>query len=86
MNGAIAARISEYILAEYLPGEDPAALTPQTPLITTAVLDSIATLRVVAFLEEQFGVRIEAHEADVENLNTIADMVRLVESKTVGRA
>ena len=85
MSSPIAERISEYLLAEFLPGEDPAELTQQTPLVTTGVLDSIATLRMVAFLEKEFGVRIEAHEADAENLNTIADMVRLVESKRAGR-
>lgn len=73
--------ITSYILGEFLPGEDPAALTPDTALMTSGVLDSIATLRVVSFLEETFGIRIEPHEADVENLNTIADMARLVEAK-----
>ena len=74
-------RISRYILVEFLPGEDPEALTPHTALMTSGVLDSIATLRVVSFLEEEFGIRIEPHEADVENLNTVASMARLVESK-----
>jgi acyl carrier protein len=73
--------IKEYILAEFLPGEDCAALTASTALVTTGILDSIATLKVVAFLEERFGITIAAHEADVENINTIADMARLVRSK-----
>jgi acyl carrier protein len=73
--------IKQYILREFLPGEDPAALTDSTQLITTGVLDSIATLKAVAFLEERFGISIAAHEADVDHLNTIADMARFVRQK-----
>ena len=70
-----------FILNEYLPGEDPAALTDSTPLMTTGILDSIAVLKVVNFLESEFGITIEPHEAVVENLNTLSDMAQLVISK-----
>ena len=48
--------LKTFILNEYLPGEDPAALTDTTPLMTTGILDSIAVLKVVTFLENQFGI------------------------------
>ena len=77
----IKAAVKTFILNEYLPGEDPAALTDTTALMTTGVLDSIAVLKVVTFLENQFGVTLEPHEAVVENLNTLSDIARLVMSK-----
>ena len=77
----IQARVKSFILNEYLPGEDPAALTETTPLMTTGILDSIAVLKVVTFLEDQFHITIEPHEAVVENLNTLSDIGRLVMSK-----
>ncbi len=77
----IQARVKSFILKEYLPGEDPAALTETTPLMTTGILDSIAVLKVVTFLEDQFHITIEPHEAVVENLNTLSDIGRLVMSK-----
>lgn len=73
--------IKTFILNEYLPGEDPAALTDTTPLMTTGILDSIAVLKLVTFLEKEFGITIEPHEAVVDNLNTLSDMARLVMSK-----
>ena len=79
----IKASLKSFILNEYLPGEDPAALTNDTPLMTTGILDSIAVLKVVTFLENQFGITIEPHEAVVENLNTLSDISRLVMSKKV---
>ena len=80
-NLAIESAVKQFILAEFLPGEDPAALTDETPLITTGVLDSIATLKMVAFLEERFHITIEAHEADWEHLNTVSEIADLVRAK-----
>ena len=77
----IKATVKNFILNEFLPGEDPAALTDTTALVTTGILDSIAVLKVVTFLENQFGITIEPHEAVVENLNTLSDITRLVMSK-----
>jgi acyl carrier protein len=77
----IKATLKNFILREFLPGEDPAALTDTTPLMTTGILDSIAVLKVVTFLENQFRITIEPHEAVVENLNTLSDIGRLVMSK-----
>ena len=79
----INAALKTYILDEFLPGEDPAGLTNSTPLMTTGILDSIAVLKVVTFLEEKFGISIEPHEAVVDNLITLSDMTRLVMSKRV---
>jgi acyl carrier protein len=77
----IKATVKNFILHEFLPGEDPAALTDTTALVTTGILDSIAVLKAVTFLENQFGITIEPHEAVVENLNTLSDITRLVISK-----
>jgi len=79
----IKATTKDYLLREFLPGEDPASLTDSTPLVTTGILDSIAVLKAVTFLENQFGITIEAHEAVLENLNTLSDIARFVMSKKV---
>ena len=73
--------VSDYILAHFLPGEDPSELTETTPLITGGVLDSIATLKLVVFLEDRFGVTVEAHEAGVDNLDSVGQITRLIAGK-----
>ncbi len=73
--------IKGYILAEFLPGEDPAALADSTPLITGGILDSLATLKLVVFLEERFKIQIQAHETMPDYLDTIGDIAQLVSSK-----
>jgi acyl carrier protein len=74
--------IRNYILEQFLPGENPEALSDSTPLVTSGVLDSIATLKLVAFLEDQFKIELAPHETDAEHLNTIADITVLVRSKS----
>ncbi|MBI4528302.1 MAG: acyl carrier protein [Deltaproteobacteria bacterium] len=77
----VSSTVKSYILKEFLPGEDPAELTESTPLITGGILDSIATLKLVTFLEDQYAFTVKAHEVDVENLNTISDIAALVLSR-----
>jgi acyl carrier protein len=77
--------VKSFILEAFLPGEDPGELTPQTALISSGVLDSVATLRLVTFLEERFGIQVEAHEADEEHLNTLVSIADLVAAKKAGR-
>ena len=73
--------IKRYILDEFLPGENPEELTDSTALITGGILDSLATLKLVAFLENHFGIQVEPHETAVDYLNTIPDIATLVHSK-----
>ena len=75
-------KIKDFIMEQFLPGEDPAELTDQTPLISGGILDSIATLQLVTFLEETYKVSFEAHEVDRDNLDTLDLIVRQLASKT----
>lgn len=78
---AISKKIKDYLLREFLPDEDPDELTPTTGLISTSIIDSVSSLQLVAFLEEEFDISIEAHEADVENLDTLELLTALVVRK-----
>ena len=73
--------VKDFILEEFLPGEEPSKLTPSTPLMSTGILDSLATLKLITFLEQQFNVHIMAYEADEEHLNTLQAICELVQSK-----
>jgi acyl carrier protein len=81
MTNDVEKTVKEFILNEFLPGEDPAELTDATPLITGGVLDSIATLKLVLFIEEKYAITLEAHEVDPEHLDTIALIARLILAK-----
>lgn len=81
MTDAITQAIKNFIMEEFLPGENPDELTATTPLISGGILDSIATLKLVMFMEEKYGVNFEPHEVDKEHLDDLDSIVKLVQSK-----
>jgi acyl carrier protein len=78
---SIEGAVKDYIIREFLPGENPEHLTSSTPLMTGGILDSIATLKLVVFLENTFSIRMEPHETDAQYLDTIERIANLVRSK-----
>jgi acyl carrier protein len=73
--------IREFILNKYLPGESPENLREDTRLRTSGILDSLATLGLISFLEERFKIEVEAHETDIDNFDSLRDIVAFVERK-----
>ena len=84
MTQEIKSAVKDYILREFLPGESPDSLDDSTPLITGGVLDSIATIKLISFLEERFAVQIEPHEMNADYLNFLPDIAKLVTSRQAG--
>lgn len=74
-------RVKNYLLETLLPGEDPQSLSSSTELVRSGILDSLATLDLVSFLEKQFGIELEAHDVGPGNLGTLEDIERLIRSK-----
>lgn len=73
--------VRSFILENFLPGEDPRNLKDDTELKESGILDSLSTLKLVAFLEEQFKVEFEANDLDGANLASVDSIERLVRSK-----
>jgi acyl carrier protein len=78
---SIKQNIRNYILAEFLQGESPENLRDDTPLRTSGILDSLATLTLVNYLEREFGITIDAHETGVDNFDRLGNIAALVASK-----
>ena len=77
--------VKQFILDNFLQGENPSNLTPQTELKESGILDSLSTLKLVTFLEEEFKVEFEADDLETGNLASIANIEALVRSKMAGR-
>lgn len=80
-NKEIAENVRRFILAEFLPDESPDAFADDTPLISSAILDSIATIKLVTFLEEQYDIHFEPHEMSIDYLDTVTDITDTVMKK-----
>jgi len=53
---------------------DPAEIADDTLLVTSGYIDSTGMLEVIAFLEEEFEIRITDQETTPENLESIERM------------
>lgn len=73
--------VREFLRRELLSDEDAAELSDSTSLISGGIVDSISTLKLVAFLEERFGIELAAHEVDAEHLDSLERIEKLVETK-----
>jgi len=73
--------VRQFVLTNYLPGESPANLKDDTPLRTSGILDSLATLRLVGFIEEEYGIELDAYETADDNFDRIEDIAALIERK-----
>ena len=77
----ILAATKQFVLTEFLPGEDPDALLPTTPLLSGGILDSISTVKLVGFLEDTYGIEFAAHEVSEDHLDNLDRVVKLVQEK-----
>ena len=78
---SLQASIKAHVLETFLPGTNESELTSTTPLIGGGILDSLATVRLVSWLEETYGIEIQAHEVSADNLDTIELIAELVKRK-----
>jgi acyl carrier protein len=63
----------------YVP--DPQALGDETSFLDAGIIDSTGVLELVSFLQEQFGLVLEDGEIVPENLDTVANIVGLIQRK-----
>ena len=56
-------------------------LTGETKLISSGIIDSINTLKLVDFIEDSFEIELEASEVSRDNLDTPNLIIELINRK-----
>lgn len=77
--GEVADRIRDYLQSD-LRLHRRVTLADDTPLLD-GLVDSLQVMRIIAFVEERFEVRLDVAEVTEENFATIATIEALVEGK-----
>jgi acyl carrier protein len=77
----IAETIRQFVLTNHLPGESAANLRDDTPLQTSGILDSLATMGLITFLEKQYQVELDVYDTALERFNTIREIAATVHNK-----
>ena len=86
MTSDIRHAIRDYLVREHVQDRPGFVLTDDTNLLTDHVIDSLGIFMLVTYLEERFGIVIDADEVLVEHFETVADAANLVELKLEARA
>ena len=53
-------------------------LEPETPLVTSGIVDSAGVLELVEFLERRFGIKVQESDLTLRNCNTLTALTELV--------
>jgi len=78
----IESQLAEYVEKEIAYDRGGSPILPDEPLLD-GLIDSTSMLRLVLFIEERFGVRVEDDELVPENFETIRSLAEFVERKRV---
>lgn len=73
--------LTDFIRQEILHGRT-VALGPDDDLLNAGVIDSLGILRMVAFMEERFGVTVPDEDVVFENFQSIGAMAKYVADRS----
>lgn len=72
-------KLENYLLTEIAGGLGKKTLEPDEDLLELGIIDSLGLMKLISFMEEDFGIRIPDEEVIPENFQSLTCMARLVE-------
>ena len=82
----LAETIRQFVLSKYLAGESAANLPDELALQSSGILDSMAALGLISFIEERFQIELDVYDTSIERFDRIADMAVTVARKQAAQA
>ena len=73
------AKIKEFIMTEVNPDRNLEGLGDDEPLIDSGIIDSLGILKIMAFLDEEFGIDLSDQQITPENFKNIMSICSLIE-------
>ncbi|MCC6784166.1 MAG: acyl carrier protein [Planctomycetes bacterium] len=70
-------RIRRYVAVSFRDGRSE-GLLPDTPLVSSGIVDSAGVLQLVEWLESAFGIAIPDEAVGIENFDSLRALARLV--------
>lgn len=74
--------LRSFILANFLPGEEPETLEDSTLLVSSGVITSLSLLELVTFIEDRFAVALEGDDLGIARMDSIDSMVELIHERS----
>ena len=73
-------KIKAFIAEHFLNGDATAELSYETPLLEYGILNSVTIMRLVGFIEDEFGVETGPTDLNGDNFCSIRTIVEYVEN------
>ena len=77
----IETKLRNFILENYLFTDDQSVLNNANSFLDKGIIDSTGVLELIFFLEDEFGIGVEDDEMIPENLDSVMNVIKFVESK-----
>jgi acyl carrier protein len=81
MTETIAREIKDFVVTNFLFGQQGAGLADDQSFLESGVIDSTGVLELVAFLEQRYGIAVADRELLPENLDSVQNVSRFVARK-----
>ncbi|PYT92273.1 MAG: acyl carrier protein [Acidobacteria bacterium] len=73
--------LRQFVIDNFLFGQGNGHLKNDDSFLDKGIIDSTGVLELVAFLEEKYQIKIQDRELIPDNLDSINNLIRFVESK-----
>ena len=70
-----------FLLTEIAVDSGIKSLAPDEDLLEQGIIDSMGIMKIIAFMEDTFGINIDDEDVVPENFQTLACMLEFVEQK-----
>jgi acyl carrier protein len=77
----IAQEIKDFVVTNFLFGQDGGGLAPDQSFLESGIIDSTGVLELVGFLEQKYGITVADRELLPENLDSIHNASTFVARK-----
>jgi len=81
MSDTIAQDIKNFVVSNFLYGQDGQNLAVDQSFLESGIIDSTGVLELVAFLEQQFSITVADRELLPENLDSVQNAAAFVSRK-----
>ena len=72
-------KIKNFIVENFLFGER--GLEDDEPLFESGIIDSLGLIKLLAFIDETFNISMNMSEINIEDFNTLNDILKTIQSK-----
>ena len=74
-------KVRDYIIENFLFGDAEPLADDTMSLLDGGIIDSVGVMELVAFLEQEFGLKVSDEELVPENLDSVANLVGFIDRK-----